>query len=463
MNRLWKKISALALAASVMAGCAAQSMEESSAETPETASPESSVSDQAAEINIFADNPNPAYINVEFREEDGGAGEPQSYEELQDFLNPEKMNFLAFRILGVYSPEEAYEVTGDDIFTWDLTTLYKAVLTYDYLKNEPVEIEVNITKAGTPQKQFEGFPPYEIGGEYAAYFTNMDLGKAWQVACPELLFTLKSDGAREYALHADSIDFTTAEGTSLDLGIEGGEISVITSTSNNPVKYVHLYDIGELAEFFREDWTARGYTFAETEKPEKTADPAEFRVEADRVYSRDHMLSDEEIAERYPELSAKLPPIGAENPEQTISAEGLAYIKEQRMEMDRVFSENGSEEDQKYAEENGMYDFMLEDRQFFAADGGLFAVYGYRMLGELCASYYDIFFLSASEETLLYTGQHTQIGTDFLGNGEKLMMLSENGRYGIFSIFDQNGQMWTFDPSACEIVAPEEAVRVIAG
>lgn len=265
MKHLWKKVSALALAASFMAGCTAQNVEESTAETPETAFPESSIAAQADEIDIFADNPNPAYTNVEFREEDGGAGEPQSYEELQDFLDSDKMNFLAFRILDVYSPEEAYEITGDDIF-YDLTTLFKAVLTYDYLKNEPVEIEVNITKAGTPQKQFEGFPLYEIGGEYAAYFTNMDLNAPRLVACPELLFTLKSDGAREYALHAESVDFITAEGASLDLGIEGGEISVITSTSNNPVKYVHKYDIEELAEFFREDWTARGYAFAEIGK-----------------------------------------------------------------------------------------------------------------------------------------------------------------------------------------------------
>lgn len=445
------------MAASLMAGCAVQNAEESSAETPETVSPESSVADQAAEMDIFADNPNPAYTNVEFLEENGGAGEPQSYEDLQDFLNPEKMNFLAFRILDVYSPEEAYEITGDDIFIHYSTTLFKAVLTYDYLKDEPVDIDVNISKAGSPQKQFEGFPPYEIGGEYAAYFTNMDLGKSRQVACPELLFTIKSDGAREYALHSESIDFTTAEGASLDLGIEGGEISVITSTSNNPVKYVHKYDLEELAEFFREDWTARGYTFAKTEKPEKSADLAELCVEADRVYSHDYALSDGELAERYADLSAKLYPYGEENAEERISAEGLAYFTEIR---DRYLEEYGDGDEEVIR----MYDFMLEERLFFpAADGGLFAVYGYRMLGALCASYYDVFFLSASEETLLYSGQLSQTGTDFFGNGEKLMMISKDGKYGLFCIFDRDGQIWTFNPSVCEIVVPDEIVRVISG
>ena len=188
------------------------------------------------------------------------------------------------------------------------------------------------------------------------------------------------------------------------------------------------------------------------------SDPEESRAEASRVYSYDYALSDEEIAEQYADLSAKLYPSGKENAEQTISAEGLAYMNEQRAEMDGYFSENGSEEDRKYAEENGMYDFMLNDRQFFpAADGGLFAVYGYRMLGELCASYYDVFFLSASEETLLYTGQHTQISTDFLGNGEKLMMISENGQYGLFCVLDRSGEFTWPDPRECEIAVPAES------
>lgn len=272
MTFLRKKLSALALAVSVMAGCTVQSGEESFAETAEEGLPESPAADQTADIDIFADNPNPAYTNVAFREEDGGAGEPQSYEDLQDFLDPDGVSFFGFRILGVYTAEEAFEITGNDVYPSGYTTLFKAKLNYDYLNNKAVDIDVNIAKAGSSKIQFEGSPLYEVGGEYAAYFTNMDLEEPRLVACPELLFTLKSDGVRKYALHPmfGKIDFTTAEGTSLDLGIEGGEISVITSTSNNPVKYVHLYDIEELAAFFREDWTARGYTFKSSERGAKT-------------------------------------------------------------------------------------------------------------------------------------------------------------------------------------------------
>lgn len=183
----------------------------------------------------------------------------------------------------------------------------------------------------------------------------------------------------------------------------------------------------------------------------------ESRADASRVYSYDYALSDEDLAERYADLSAKLYPYGEENAEQTISAEGLAYFTEIR---DRYLEEYGDGDEEVIR----MYDFMLEERLFFpAADGGLFAVYGYRMLGALCASYYDVFFLSASEETLLYSGQLSQTGTDFFGNGEKLMMISKDGKYGLFCIFDRDGQIWTFNPSVCEIVAPDEIVRVISG
>lgn len=188
------------------------------------------------------------------------------------------------------------------------------------------------------------------------------------------------------------------------------------------------------------------------------SDSEERGADASRVYSYDYALSDEELAEGYADLSAKLYPYGKENAEQTISAEGLAHMNEERAEMDRFFSENGSEEDRKYAEENGMYDFMLEDRQFFrAADGGLFAVYGYRMLGAAWATYYDIFFLSASEETLLYSRPYEQIDTDFLGNGEKLMIVSPSGAYGVFCILDRSGEMMWLDPQECGIAVPAEA------
>lgn len=238
------------LAAAALTGCAA----------------DTNPDEQASFVDIFANNPDPVYKNVEFRD-DYSVGSPESYDELQEFLNTERMNFFRFQILDVYTPEEAFEITASDVYTRNLTTLFKAKLTYDYIKDEAVDVEVNIAKAGVPQLQLEGSPLYGVGEEYAAYFTNMDLSKPRLVACSELLFALKNDGTQEFALHPEfsKIDFVTSEGNSLDLGIENGEVSVITTTSNNPIKYVHKYNIEQLAEFFREDWAARGYYFIDIE------------------------------------------------------------------------------------------------------------------------------------------------------------------------------------------------------
>lgn len=183
--------------------------------------------------------------------------------------------------------------------------------------------------------------------------------------------------------------------------------------------------------------------------------PETLSFAADRVYSSDKKLSNEEIAEQYADLSPKLRSWGVRNPEDQISAEGLAYINECRAEMDRYFAENGGEEARQYAMENGMYDFLLDDRRIFpAADGGLFAVYGYRMNGALDANYYDIYFISDSEEKLLYSERRRQGDTRFLGNGEKLMMILFDRQIQPYCVLDQDGNLSYYWDTA--VVVPEE-------
>lgn len=223
---------------------------------------ETQTDDFGKDKGFFEDNPAPIYDNVEFRES-SGTGAAMSYEDLQDFLDKDNMNFLRFEILDVYSPEDAYELTKNDIYLY-VTTLFKAKLTYDYLNDKPLDIDVNIAQAGTAESQFENSPLYGVGEVYAAYFTNLDLNDVDIVATNELVFAIKKSGQDECALHRrfEYINFITADGRNIDMGIDGGQALVITTTRNNPVKYVHMYDIEELAEFFREDWTARGYKFS---------------------------------------------------------------------------------------------------------------------------------------------------------------------------------------------------------
>ncbi len=186
-------------------------------------------------------------------------------------------------------------------------------------------------------------------------------------------------------------------------------------------------------------WSAASCHAAETDAGTES-DPEE-----SRIYSYDYALSEEEVAERYPDLSEKLLPFGKENVRQTVSAEGLSYFNEIR---DSFLAEGGEEE---VADE--MFDFMREDRHFFpAGDEGLFAVYGYRLIGATNADYYDVFFLTASEETLLYSIQSSQVA--FLGNGEKLMIVSPQGKYGVFCVLDRSGEIKGLLLDECEISVP---------
>ena len=192
-------------------------------------------------------------------------GFPLTYEELQEYLDTDNMNLLRFEILDVYSPKEAVAVTKNTVFQdRGGATLFKARLTYDYLNDKPIDIEVNIAHPGTDKIQYDNFPLYGVGEEYIASFSRFDLNEADIVPVHELEFAVRSNGSEERAFHLrfGYVNFITPDGRDLDMGIPGGQALVVTTTKNNPIKYVHMYDIDELAEFFRNDWTARGYKFS---------------------------------------------------------------------------------------------------------------------------------------------------------------------------------------------------------
>ncbi|MCM1333475.1 MAG: hypothetical protein NC084_03385 [Bacteroides sp.] len=184
--------------------------------------------------------------------------------------------------------------------------------------------------------------------------------------------------------------------------------------------------------------------------------PTELTFAVERVYSPDYALSDEELAERYADLLPKLYPFGAENVEERISAEGLAYfteIRERALE-DYALGEYEEQDEEALRE---MYDFMLDERHFFpAADGGLFAVYGYRLIGGEYAAFYDVFYLSVSEEALLYSERLPQVSADFLGNGEKLMIFLYDMPLAPCRILDRYGETGRIGSWDIEVVVPAD-------
>lgn len=217
---------------------------------------------QNVNYTIKADISQRRYENVELMEQ-SVTGAPQSYEELHDYLSvySDRLNFIQYKITAQYTPEEAYALTGDDIYIY-ATTLYQAKATYDLMNGEPLDYSFFLSDAGTAEEQTEGMPLLSVGERYASVLTGGGKDRQY-VAFPELTFAVYRQGAEDYAyhLHFDRIRFIKPDGTDIDLGVSADEEYVITSTGNNPAHYVHKYELSELTEFFRADWTKRGYKF----------------------------------------------------------------------------------------------------------------------------------------------------------------------------------------------------------
>ncbi|MCD8344835.1 MAG: hypothetical protein LUC38_02595 [Oscillospiraceae bacterium] len=195
--------------------------------------------------------------------DDSATGVVTSYEDLCDYLSSYKnLQFITFEIVSVYSPEEAYELTGSDIFT-RLTTLYKVHVTYDWLADCEVDYYMNIAHAGDKEQQYLGKPMYEVGMTFmSAVFGSSD---TWRVPVGEMEYLLV-DGT---AYHLGTEAFITAEYIP-SLVEEASE--TYFSAENNPMLFSSHVDAEALGEFIRTDWTARGFLEEKTSDDEVAID-----------------------------------------------------------------------------------------------------------------------------------------------------------------------------------------------
>ncbi len=190
------------------------------------------------------------YNDVKIRE-DSGTGSPTSYDSLLDYLEP---YFYEFTITKQYAPDEAAELTGEDMFR-NTSTLFEAHIEYDWLHDRAVSMDILLAQAGNAESQIENYPLYGVGERYAAFFAGFD-PESWNVTCPEMTFAVK--GEQYLHIKAETIKFVTADGIQLGEEIPADEQYIYTTTSNNPVRYVRKYDIEELADFLRSDLMSRG-------------------------------------------------------------------------------------------------------------------------------------------------------------------------------------------------------------
>lgn len=213
-----------------------------------TTASESSVPDDA--------NSQYLYNDVEIRA-DSGTNSLDSYSALAEYLEMYKgsMNFYMFTITKQYTPNEAFELTGSELFL-HRSTLFSAHIEYDFLNKKPADMDILLTQAGSAESQIENSPLYGVGEKYVAFLPGFNASLR-NTACPELLFAA-ANSSECFHINAQQIRFETAQGEQLGEEIPEDEQFVYTTTSNNPVRYVRKYNIDRLSDFLRTDWTSRG-------------------------------------------------------------------------------------------------------------------------------------------------------------------------------------------------------------
>ena len=188
------------------------------------------------------------------------AGEFNTYEEMQEIISvyAPKINFVRYTIYEVCTEEEKLNIQGKN---YDGSTLYKANINYDYLNAQDVDKMIYISKAGNMLIQPENQPIYKPGETYASMIMNLSYD-SWNVALPELSFSVKNIDDKEYLyqIKFDFMKFIVDGDIQIGQELKENEMFEYTSTKNNPVKYVRKYLSSELVDFLKSDWIKRGYT-----------------------------------------------------------------------------------------------------------------------------------------------------------------------------------------------------------
>lgn len=226
----------------------------------------------------------PIYDDVTYLETPA-TGKVCSYEELQDFMNSyEDISFVEYEIISQYSTGEAFAKTGDEIFKYS-TTLYQAHIYYDYLHDTPVDIIVDLAKAGMPDQQIENNPPYAIGQKIISALSGFNSTSC--VAIPELVYYVYEVNGIKLAYHVsnEEVAIKNSAFINLDMELIENERSVVTTTTNNPVQFTQKSTVDDLTQFIKQDWKMRGYDFFDVPnfdynvQPEHSSNEDEMMVE----------------------------------------------------------------------------------------------------------------------------------------------------------------------------------------
>lgn len=143
-------------------------------------------------------------------------------------------------------------------FDASLYTPYNATIQYDYLNLNSCDIDATIWIIGTQENQIDGMPPYSEGDTIFTSLFAADDGSITVI--DHLLYDVYSLSGMDIAYHRY---YDNINPGSTDMGILDIEREFVTTSGNNPVRYVHKATVKELSRYIRRKVVSAEYDFVD--------------------------------------------------------------------------------------------------------------------------------------------------------------------------------------------------------
>lgn len=139
-------------------------------------------------------------------------------------------------------------------------TPYSVNIEYDYLNQTGCDVNARVWIKGTEENQIEGMPIYSKGDTILTSLYVNENGSVTVV--DELLYDVYNMSGQDIAYHRY---YERINPGYTDMGILEQESSFVTTTENNPVKYVHKAVTKELSRYIRRKIVGENYNFVDLE------------------------------------------------------------------------------------------------------------------------------------------------------------------------------------------------------
>ena len=139
-------------------------------------------------------------------------------------------------------------------------TLYDVNIEYDYLNTQACDVDAYVWIKGTAENQLEGMPVYDVGDTILTSLYVTESGSVTVI--DELLYDVYTLNDLMMGYHRVYEDINPGY---TDMGILDSETEFVTTTSNNPVEYVHKSATSELTRYIRRKLNEYEYPYADLE------------------------------------------------------------------------------------------------------------------------------------------------------------------------------------------------------